>query len=254
MGRWFDERNTINGLFLAKPLGSVFELDPRVTAAEVGNIKKFNASYKLVPGVLVYGTYSEGYRPNGVNRGTAPQDGILDQSYKSDFVRNYEVGLKSQWFDNRLRFNATAYHMKWTNIQFTTLVPNVIFFVSGNAGTATDNGVEFDLSFRPIDRRTLSLNGADIEAHLTQSFCVGGPCGTARCFLACAVGDRTRVRAEGEGRLHRPLRVPVVGRGARPCAAQHHVYGEFLEYHVSGDARPATQLHAHQFPSRRVLG
>ena len=180
-GRWFDERNTINGLFLAKPLGSVFELDPRVTAAEVGNIKKFNASYKLAPRVLVYGTYSEGYRPNGVNRGTAPQDGIL-ASYKSDFVRNYEVGLKSQWFNNRLRFNATAYHMKWTNIQFTTLVPNVVFFVSGNAGTATDNGVEFDLSFRPIDNLTLSLNGAYIDAHLTQSFCVGGPCGSAGVF------------------------------------------------------------------------
>jgi iron complex outermembrane recepter protein len=180
-GRWFDERNTINGLFLAKPLGGVFELDPRVTAAEVGNIKKFNASYKLVPGVLVYGTYSEGYRPNGVNRGTAPQDGIT-ASYKSDFVRNYEVGLKSQWLDNRLRFNATAYHMKWTNIQFTTLVPNVVFFVSGNAGTATDDGVEFDLSFRPIDGLTLSLNGAYIDAHLTQSFCVGGPCGTASVF------------------------------------------------------------------------
>ena len=180
-GRWFDERNTINGLFLAKPLGSVFELDPRVTAAEVGNIKKFNASYKLAPRVMVYGTYSEGYRPNGVNRGTAPQDGIL-ASYKSDFVRNYEVGLKSQWFNNRLRFNATAYHMKWTNIQFTTLVPNVVFFVSGNAGTATDNGVEFDLSFRPIDNLTLSLNGAYIDAHLTQSFCVGGPCGSAGVF------------------------------------------------------------------------
>src|ERR1700681_240754 len=180
-GRWFDERNTINGLFLAKPLGSVFELDPRVTAAEVGNIKKFNASYKLAPRVMVYGTYSEGYRPNGVNRGTAPQDGIL-ASYKSDFVRNYEVGLKSQWLNNRLRFNATAYHMKWTNIQFTTLVPNVVFFVSGNAGTATDNGVEFDLSFRPIDNLTLSLNGAYIDAHLTQSFCVGGPCGSAGVF------------------------------------------------------------------------
>jgi iron complex outermembrane recepter protein len=180
-GRWYDERNTINGLFLAKPLGGVFELDPRVTAAEVGNIKKFNASYKFLPSVMAYGTYSEGYRPNGVNRGTAPQDGIL-ASYKSDFVRNYEVGIKSQWFDNRLRFNATAYHMKWTNIQFTTLVPDVIFFVSGNAGTASDDGVEFDLSFRPIDSLTLSLNGAYTDAHLTQSFCVGGPCGTAGVF------------------------------------------------------------------------
>ena len=68
--RWFDETNTINGLFQAKPGGSLFQLTPHVTATEVGAIKKFNASYKIQPGVMVYGTYSEGYRPNGVNRGT----------------------------------------------------------------------------------------------------------------------------------------------------------------------------------------
>jgi iron complex outermembrane receptor protein len=176
--RWFDENNTINGLFQAKPLGGLFQLTPHVSATEVGSIKKFNASYKLQPGVMVYGTYSEGYRPNGVNRGTAPADGI-GPTYESDFVRNYEVGLKSQWFDNRLRFNATVYHMKWSDIQFTTLVPGVVFFVSGNAGTAEDNGAEFDLSFRPTEHLTLSVNGAYIDAHLTQSFCLGGPCGSS---------------------------------------------------------------------------
>jgi iron complex outermembrane receptor protein len=177
--RWFDETNTINGLFEAKPLGGVFELNPHVVATEVGTIKKFNASYKIVPGVMAYATYSEGYRPNGVNRGTTPQalaDGI-GPTYKSDLVRNYEVGIKSQWFDNRLRFNATAYHMTWNNIQFTTLVPGVVFFVSGNAGKAVDNGGEFDLSFRPDEHWTLSLNGAYLDAHLTQSFCLGAPCG-----------------------------------------------------------------------------
>jgi outer membrane receptor protein involved in Fe transport len=175
--RWFDETNTINGLFEALPGGGLFELNPHVTATEVGAIKKFNLSYKFVPGVMGYATYSEGYRPNGVNRGTAPQDGI-GPTYQSDFVRNYEAGLKSQWLNNRLRFNADVYHMKWSDIQFTTLVPGVVFFVSGNAGTAVDNGAEFDLSFRPIENLTLSLNGAYIDAHLTQSFCLGGPCGS----------------------------------------------------------------------------
>jgi iron complex outermembrane receptor protein len=182
--RWFDESNTINGLFEAKPLGGLFELNPHVTATEVGAIKKFNASYKIQPGVLVYSTYSEGYRPNGVNRGTTPTslaDGI-GPTYKSDLVRNYEAGIKSQWFDNRLRFNVTAYHMKWSNIQFTTLFPGVVFFVSGNAGTAVDNGGEFDLSFRPDEHWTFSLNGAYTDAHLAQSFCVGAPCGNPLAY------------------------------------------------------------------------
>lgn len=185
--RWFDEKNSINGLFEANPGGpfpGLFELTPHVTATEVSAIKKFNISYKFQPGVLAYFTYSEGYRPNGVNRGTTAatlQDGI-GPTYKSDLVRNYEVGLKSQWLDNRLRFNATAYYMKWSNIQFTTLVPNVVFFVSGNAGSAQDTGAEFDLSFRPTEHWTVSLNGAYINAHLTQDFCVGGPCGTPTVF------------------------------------------------------------------------
>jgi outer membrane receptor protein involved in Fe transport len=61
-------------------------------------------------------------------------------------------------------------------------VPNVVFFVSGNAGSALDTGGEFDLSFRPTEHWTFSLNGAYIDAHLTQSFCVGGPCGTPGVF------------------------------------------------------------------------
>ena len=176
--RWYDETNTINGLFQAKPGGSLFELTPHVTATEVGAIKKFNLSYKIQPGVMAYATYSEGYRPNGVNRGTAPADGI-GPTYQSDTVKNYEAGLKSQWLDNRLRVNLTGYHMNWNDIQFTTLVPGVVFFVSGNAGKATDNGGEFDISYRPDEHWTLGLNGAYIDAHLTQSFCLGGPCGSS---------------------------------------------------------------------------
>jgi outer membrane receptor protein involved in Fe transport len=176
--RWYDETNTINGLFQAKPGGSLFQLTPHVTATEVGAIKKFNLSYKIQPGVMAYATYSEGYRPNGVNRGTAPADGI-GPTYQSDTVKNYEAGLKSQWLDNRLRVNVTGYHMNWNDIQFTTLVPGVVFFVSGNAGKATDNGGEFDISFRPDEHWTVGLNGAYIDAHLTQSFCLGGPCGSS---------------------------------------------------------------------------
>jgi len=205
--RWYDETNTINGLFQAKPGGSLFQLTPHVTATEVGAIKKFNASYKIQPGVMVYATYSEGYRPNGVNRGTAPADGI-GPTYQSDTVRNYEVGIKSQWLDNRLRFNATAYHMNWNNIQFTTLVPGVVFFVSGNAGKAVDNGGEFDLSFRPIEPLTVGLNGAYIDAHLTQSFCLGGPCGSSTVIWHAPSGTQLAFVPKEKGSFYARYEFP----------------------------------------------
>lgn len=205
--RWYDETNTINGLFQAKPEGELFQLTPHVRATEVGAIKKFNASYKIEPGVMVYATYSEGYRPNGVNRGTAPAEGI-GPTYRSDKVYNYELGLKSQWFDNRLRFNATAYHMDWKDIQFTTLVPGVVFFVSGNAGSAVDNGAELDLSLRPVEPLTLGMNGAYIDAHLTQSFCLGGPCGTSSVIWHAPAGTELAFVPKEKGSLYARYEFP----------------------------------------------
>ena len=38
---------------------------------------------------------------------------ILPRDYQSDELKNYEVGFKSEWLDNSLRFNLAAYYMKW---------------------------------------------------------------------------------------------------------------------------------------------
>ena len=38
---------------------------------------------------------------------------MLPRDYSSDELKNYEIGLKSEWLDNRLRFNLAAYYMKW---------------------------------------------------------------------------------------------------------------------------------------------
>ena len=44
---------------------------------------------------MFYATWSEGFRPGGINRrGTLPP-------YMSDFLTNYEIGWKTDWPDNR---------------------------------------------------------------------------------------------------------------------------------------------------------
>ncbi|HKQ13181.1 MAG TPA: TonB-dependent receptor, partial [Steroidobacteraceae bacterium] len=64
-------------------------LDKRVD--EKDTIFKINASYNIADDKMVYATYSEGFRPGGVNR-AAPLP-----PYKADYLDNYEVGFKTTW-------------------------------------------------------------------------------------------------------------------------------------------------------------
>ena len=91
---------------------------------------------------LVYATWSRGFRPGGINRrGTLPP-------YDADFITNYELGFKTDWLNNRLRFNGAIYQLDWTNIQFSFLGANGLTEIH-NAGNARIRGVEFDFFARP---------------------------------------------------------------------------------------------------------
>jgi iron complex outermembrane recepter protein len=84
-------------------------------ADEKGATLKFNLSYKFTDTVLVYATYSRGFRPGGVNRvGDLPP-------YRADYLGNYEMGWKTQWLDNCLRFIGAVFRENWKDFQFSLL-------------------------------------------------------------------------------------------------------------------------------------
>src|SRR5262245_10844334 len=85
---------------------------------ETGTVHKLNLAYKFTADHMVYATVSKGFRPGGVNRrGTFPP-------YSADFLNNYEVGWKTTWAGNRLRFNGAVFVDDWDNFQFSYLGEN----------------------------------------------------------------------------------------------------------------------------------
>ena len=97
-----------------------------------------NISWKPMEDVLLYYTWSQGFRPGGFNRGShlinhtdstmngvapaGPVNGALysyqtPQSYAPDTLVNNEVGWKTQWFDRRLEFNGAIYQENWKDVQ-----------------------------------------------------------------------------------------------------------------------------------------
>lgn len=107
--------------------------------------------------VLLYAKTSRGFRAGGTNQRSNP---ALD--YQPETVTDYEVGAKTDWLDRRLRANVALYHSNYKNIQRSVYVNDVNSFVTEiqNAASAKINGVELELTARPLSALTLSLNAA----------------------------------------------------------------------------------------------
>jgi iron complex outermembrane receptor protein len=131
-----------------------------------GNSPKLNLTYKIDAQRMIYATYSKGFRPGGVNR----NGGGTIAPYQPDYLKNYEVGWKTMWFDNRLRFNGAFFVEKWSNFQFSYLGPNALTIIT-NAGQAEMKGVETDLEFAATQNLTLFGGFTLLDAKLTQEFC-----------------------------------------------------------------------------------
>ena len=125
---------------------------------------RFNATWKPIDGLMVYGTFSRGFRPGGINRrGTIPP-------YAPDFLQNYEIGLKAKVWGGKLRINAAIYQQDWKKFQFAFLGPNS-FTEIHNGPDARIRGVEMDatLNAGPL---TVNLAGAYTDAKTRQNLCL----------------------------------------------------------------------------------
>ncbi|WP_294173470.1 TonB-dependent receptor, partial [uncultured Sphingomonas sp.] len=138
---------------------------------EFGRSKENVFTYSLSPRfdindqTAVYARVAKGYRPGGPNilPATAPAD--VPRSYDADTIISYEAGIKSD-IGRRLSFDLSVYHLKWKDIQLFTVIDN--FGLNANGGSAVSNGIEGTLTLRPMTGMRLSLNGALIDAHLTE--------------------------------------------------------------------------------------
>ena len=138
-----------------------------------GELLKFTVNYHVTDDAMLYATYSEGFRPGGVNRASVP--GETEPKYEPDFVENVEVGWKTTWLDGRLRFNGAAYQLNWDNFQFSFLDFAISpLTIIRNIGQAETVGTEFDLVYAATDALTLSLSASYNNAELQEPYLGGG--------------------------------------------------------------------------------
>jgi iron complex outermembrane recepter protein len=180
-GRYYDTENsaTITNAAGSLAPGAISEEATfGQSQSEDGFTPKVTLTYRPHDGLMVYGTYSEGFRVGGPNPNAAILAGI-PESYESDTTKNYELGLRSGTEDGRYTFDVTLFHIDWDNIQarLFTDAPYYYSYVT-NAGAAEINGLEFstlvglteDLSFHT----NITYQEATLSEFLPDTFAVGG--------------------------------------------------------------------------------
>jgi iron complex outermembrane recepter protein len=178
-----------------------------LSKSESGFKSRGNLTWHITPDVLVYYTYSQGFRPGGFNRtktllnGTvvlkavAPYnaDGSQKQfdkpvGYDSDDLTNNEVGLKSEWFEHRMQVNLSGYIMDWKNAQLVLFDPvhlgNTTFVVNGP--TYRVKGIEAQIVARVTPQLTLEGSGVWNSSNQTDAPCLQANVATAN---GAAVGS-----------------------------------------------------------------
>jgi iron complex outermembrane receptor protein len=122
---------------------------------------KVALSYTLDDDKMIYGLYSQGFRLGGNNNAKAVRVNFVPATYNPDQLNNYEIGLKSEWLDNRLQINATVFHMVWDDIQLVLGSSGEgLWWLSGqdNGGGGENTGLELDVLWQATRNLRLSAN------------------------------------------------------------------------------------------------
>jgi iron complex outermembrane receptor protein len=107
---------------------------------------KIGVSYQYADDIMLFAQYAEGFKSGGYF-GRSPE--FLDplDSYDPETVDTFELGMKSEWMENRLRFNATAFYSEYDDKQEEVIVDcesrgcTVVL----NASTVEMQGIELEL-------------------------------------------------------------------------------------------------------------
>ncbi|MDE2347894.1 MAG: TonB-dependent receptor [Gammaproteobacteria bacterium] len=156
---------------------------------------KLNTSYKIASKMRIYATFSEGFRHGGVNALPIGNCIFCESAslvpYRSDSVKNYEVGFKGVT-GGKLNFSAAIYRVNWNDVQIQ------VFGQAGdpvvvNGKSARSQGVELELGGPIGGGWTFNFGYGFTDAKIMQDFAVTEPLpgsGSIYTVVAARAGDR----------------------------------------------------------------
>lgn len=126
--------------------------------------------FQATDDMMGYLSYSEGFKSGGFNG--RPSPGATGQfaevvAFEPEKLKTVELGLKSQFADDRVRLNLAVFYSDYQDIQLLVLDPGSGFFTTTN-GDADIKGAELELVARPLLGLELQLTGGYVDSEYTS--------------------------------------------------------------------------------------
>lgn len=159
--------------FDGQRVGSTFA---RQDSADFDNVSySLKADYDITDDVMVYASYSTGFKSGGWSPDAFNAAGIF-LPVNEEEVATFELGARTQFWDNRAQVNVTYFNSDYTDLQIGASVPGSSFTppVPGNVFTRFNvpktkiDGLEVEWRFEPHDQFTLSGNLGLLDARYTE--------------------------------------------------------------------------------------
>lgn len=124
---------------------------------------KIGIQYRVNENTQAYASYSKGFRSGGFN--VRQNIGVVPGPYDEETVDAFEIGLKTDLADGRVRINAAAFLNEFDDLQRTVVNQDGFQSVS-NAANADISGVELELSLLPVDNFLLQFIAGYLDTEI----------------------------------------------------------------------------------------
>jgi iron complex outermembrane receptor protein len=124
---------------------------------------KVGVDYKVNDDLMIYASVSRGFKSGGFNSFASS----AEEAYNPEYIWAYEIGIKSDWADNRLRANASAFYYDYTDLQvlgFTNFSAASLGMRVTNAASVTIQGFELEITAKPVPQFMLTAGVAYLDA------------------------------------------------------------------------------------------
>lgn len=169
--RWNDEEKDGIGAFL-QPNNGPLPVVPANFNAKVDEDEvtwSVSAQYDVTDTAMVYANVSTGYKAGGIN--LAREAALGEATFLPEEVEHLEIGLKSQFADDRVRLNLAIFQDEYENIQNQVLVGQA--FIVRNGKGADIEGIEMEAEFAVTENFDLFFTYLDLDTEFVEGTSLG---------------------------------------------------------------------------------
>jgi iron complex outermembrane recepter protein len=156
----------VEGLYQPDGQSPIVSTPDTAAALHFGAVSpKVGIKYTLSDRNMVFATYNRGYRPGGLTQlSTDPTQPPL-YPYQPEYSNNIELGIKNNWFDQKLQVNVTAFLSHVNDAQVPTLILPSAITVTRNTGKLISKGAELEASANPVKGLRIDYSFGYTDAH-----------------------------------------------------------------------------------------